>query len=404
MPSLFANDIGGIGAALQADRSHRDALSQAAISRLIQANQEAERKREWELSHQQQMKQAADTLALNQQQLSQQRDAALAAALRFKQEMAFKELNHAQQVRSAADTLALNQQQLSQQRDNALAAALRFKQEMAFKEKEFNEDSLPSLQQSKDVRVKEAADKLAAERKRALGESLRYHVENRLPYDPSQFKDLDPEVREPLLAYDASNRKSEADAVQKAQQAALFANRFKLIEKRADELAKSPGTGMFGGVSPFRLGSGSNPDNQPAQAEQAKTVKDRLETFRAQFAALTDPKTGLVEVDQSTGDFVPRSGLVRPWMTGSNAPPTNLNWNRGNSLAQAMPNATATQGDTSEAQPMVANGGAPAMQVPTITGTSNIQSVIAEANRAIQLGADPAAVKARLIKMGIQTQ
>ena len=337
MPPLFANDIGGIGAALQADRSHRDALSQAAISRLIQANQEAERKREWEL-------------------------------------------NHAQQVKSAADTLALNQQQLALQRDNALAAALRFKQEMAFKEKEFNEYSLPSLQQSKDVRVKEAADKLAAERKRALGESLRYHVENRLPYDPTKFKDLDPDVRDPLFAYDASNRKSEAETFQKAQQAALFANRFKLIEKRADELAKSPGTGMFGGLSPFRLGSGSNPDNQPAQAEQAKTLKDWLEKFRAQFAALTDPKTGLVEVDQSTGDFVPRSGLFRQWMTGANAPATNFNWNRGNSFAQAMPNATATQGDTSEAQPMPPTS--------TATNTANMPKMVRQGGNIFQLRSD----------------
>ena len=322
MPSLFANDIGGIGAALQADRSHRDALSQAAISRLIQANQEAERKREWEL-------------------------------------------NHAQQVKSAADTLALNQQQLALQRDNALAAALRFKQEMAFKEKEFNEYSLPSLQQSKDVRVKEAADKLAAERKRALGESLRYHVKNRLPYDPTQFKDLDPEVREPLMTYDASNRKSEAEAVQKAQQAALFANRFKLIEKHAAGLKKSDAAMPTGsGVNVLRVfGNKINPGYDGGG--QAKQLTDRLETFRAQFAALTDPKTGLVEVDQSTGDFVPRSGLVRPWMTGSNAPATNFNWNRGNSFAQAMPNATATQGDTSEAQPMVPNRATPPMTMTT---------------------------------------
>lgn len=358
---IFANDIGGIGAALQADRSRRDALSQAAISRLIQANQEAERKREWEL-------------------------------------------NHAQQVKSAADTLALNQQQLALQRDNALAAALRFKQEMALKEKEFNEYSLPSLQQSKDERVKAAADKLAAERKRSLADSLVTLVNEDQPFDPQAFADVPPEVRDPLLTVAASRRRQQAEEVQRAQQAALFANRFKLIEQRAGELAKAPGSGMFGGGSPFRLGSGNNPDNQPAQSDQAKALKDRLETFRTQFGAVTDPQTGLVEVDPQTGNFIPKRTLLRPWMTGSNAPPTNLNWNRGNSFAQAMPNATATQGDTSEAQPMVANGGAPAMQVPTITGTSNIQSVIAEANRAIQLGADPAAVKARLIKMGIQTQ
>ena len=356
MPPIFANDIGGIGVALQADRSHRDTLSQAALSRLIQANQEAERKREWEINNQ-------------------------------------------QQVQRAAETLHLNQQQLQQQRDAAVAAALRFKDEMAFKEKEFNEYSLPSLQQSKDERVKQAADKLAQERKRALGESLRYHVENRLPYDPAQFKDLDPEVRDPLIQYDAASRKAEAEAVQKAQQAALFANRFKLIEKRADELAKSPGTGMFGGVSPFRLGSGSNPDNQPAQAEQAKTVKDRLETFRAQFAALTDPKTGLVEVDQSTGDFVPRSGLVRPWMTGANAPATNFNWNRGNSFAQAMPNATATQGDTSEAQPMVANSGSSSPQM-TATGTNPQMSKLLQfANDAIKQGVPYAQVAAKFKAM-----
>lgn len=322
MPSLFANDIGGIGAALQADRSRRDALSQAAISRLIQANQEAERKREWEL-------------------------------------------NHAQQVKSAADTLALNQQQLALQRDNALAAALRFKQEMAFKEKEFNEYSLPSLQQSKDERVKAAADKLAAERKRSLADSLVTLVNEDQPFDPQAFADVPPEVRDPLLTVAASRRRQQAEEVQRAQQAALFANRFKLIEKHAADLKKSD-VAMPTGSGVNVLGVFGNKINPGYDGGgQAKQLTDRLETFRTQFGAVTDPQTGLVEVDPQTGNFIPKRTLLRPWMTGANAPATNFNWNRGNSFAQAMPNATATQGDTSEAQPMVPNRATPPMTMTT---------------------------------------
>lgn len=352
MPPIFANDIGGIGVALQADRSHRDTLSQAALSRLIQANQEAERKREWEINNQ-------------------------------------------QQVQRAAETLHLNQQQLQQQRDAAVAAALRFKDEMAFKEKEFNEYSLPSLQQSKDERVKQAADKLAQERKRALGESLRYHVENRLPYDPAQFKDLDPEVRDPLIQYDASTRKQEAEAMLQSQKAALFANRVKQMEKDSAGIKQNPQENWWMRNVSRRLTPGGTINSGSSDTTE---LDKRRAALQQQFAAITDQKTGLVEVDPETGNFVPRKQLVRPWMVGANAPATNFNWNRGNSFAQAMPTQTATQangGDTSEAQPL---------PTPTITGTSNVQAVIAEANRAIQLGADPAAVKARLIKLGIQTQ
>ncbi len=255
MYPTYANDIGGIGAVLQQQEAQRQQASQAALAVLMHGL--AQMKQQQNLD-----RQRGDTLALQNRTF---------------------------------DTNARNQALENQYRNRML-----------------DEYYKPSLLERNSVAHDREA--LAAANQKAA--ALKYVVEKRLPYDPKDFADVHPEIRDPLFAQDQALRAQETGDLQRARDIALSGQRINRITQREKELKDaSSGTHMFDWILPrSSKGAGYYP------REQAADMETRVSPYRQRYAPVLDPKAGYVEPDLS-GGYIPNRGLILPWMNGgTNAP------------------------------------------------------------------------------------
>ena len=262
MNALYGDSFGGIQSARYADAAMRQQASQAAMAQLMSALSQA-----------------------RQQQNFQQQMAERA------QQQAQSQAYQMQQAQEAARQHTAQQQ---------------------------NQDRNFQLNRDYFEWQKGQPTKQDATAEKDLAGDLSFRIQNRLPYNPTDYEKLPPAVRDPLISFDAATRQQESEALDKAKEAALAGRRIRIIQQRAKELSTAPSEGMF---RPD-LGSpewASQPSQNPAKV--ARGMTDRLAPLALRYAPLLDPKAKLVTIDAATGELIPHPDLIKPWMGTPQGPP-----------------------------------------------------------------------------------
>ncbi len=240
---IYANDIGGVGQMLAQRQSQRDQVSAQALATLMQA--------------------------LGRQQQQQQ----------FQSQMAQQQQMERARMEEAARRDAISQ---------------------AYQNRLLDEYYLPSLKAKTETAT--TKDML-----RNRENALRTVIENRMPYNESDFADLPEDVRGPMTQWDKVQRQLETEALAKAKDAAEAGNRLSILSRRIAELKKAP----RGSIT--TLG-----ERDPV--EMAAVLEERYLPMQRRYAPLLDPKAKMVEMDPRSGQLVPMRDLTTPWMRQTNAP------------------------------------------------------------------------------------
>lgn len=279
MAPLYANDIGGMGQMLLADRSYRANQSNLALQQLMQARQQALAQRNFELQN----AQAQQAQQFNMQQAREQ----------------------AARQQAQADTTN------------------------AYNERSYREVILPESKNRIESTKQKTQAVEAKDVLKHLESDLTFRVQNRLPYNPQDYAALPDTVKAPLIAYDQAERQKEVATFNQAKEVANAGRSIRMIQQRTAELEKAPWSSWRGSYL------GGNEDGQQDPRMIAKAMKERVAPYAARYLPMLDPKAGLVVPDPQTGAYLPHPNIIKPWMDGGRS----LKMAVESQTAQAAPKA-----------------------------------------------------------------